>query len=217
MRNHLPMNLEPKLREVLYRFIHATAMDQVSLHISTSDSDSEAFDKEDNVVVTEWKQLFEEISRFLCDCERNEEVANRGRAEYICEHLENTILIVRRLYTSVLDYFCDNPVCETTSDLIDQLSTLEEQLLTVELPYWQQKVDLLSLSMGEFETPPTIHHDHQRGRPPFNVDTEQIIYLREIGFTWKEVSTMLGISRMTLYRRRKQAGITDNNRYFNIT
>ena len=167
--------------------------------------------------MTEWKQLFEEISRFLCDCERNEEVANRGRAEYICEHLENTILIVRRLYTSVLDYFCDNPVCETTSDLIDQLSTLEEQLLTVELPYWQQKVDLLSLSMGEFETPPTIHHDHQRGRPPFNVDTEQIIYLREIGFTWKEVSTMLGISRMTLYRRRKQAGITDNNRYFNIT
>ena len=109
-------------------------MDQVSLHISTSDSDSEAFDEEDNVVVTEWKHLFEEISRFLCDCERNEEVANRGRAEYICEHLENTILIVRRLYTSVLDYFCDNPVCETTSDLIDQLSTLEEQLLTVELP-----------------------------------------------------------------------------------
>ena len=51
-------------------------MDQVSLHISTSDSDSEAFDEEDNVVVTEWKQLFEEISRFLCDCERNEEVAN---------------------------------------------------------------------------------------------------------------------------------------------
>ena len=100
---------------------------------------------------------------------------------------------------------------DTTSDLIDQLSTLEEQLLTVELPHWQQKVDLLSLGMDEFETP-TIHHDHQRGRPPFNVDIEQIAYLREIGFTWNEVSTMLGISRMTLYRRRKQAGITDSNR-----
>ena len=96
----------------------------------------------------------------------------------------------------------------------DQLITLEEQLSTVELPYWQEKVDLLSVPMGEVENPPTIHCDHQRGRPPFSVDTEQIIYLREIGFTWKEVATMLGISRMTLYRRRKQAGVTDNNRYY---
>ena len=177
-----------------------------------------AFDMEaeDDVVVTEWQQLFEEISRFLCDCERNKEVANRGRAEYICEHLENTILTVRRLHSSVLDYICDNPVCEITSDLIDQLSSLEEQLLTVELPYWQQEVDLLSLSMGESETPPTIHHNHQRGRPPFDVDTEQIIYLREIGCTWKEVSAMLGISRMTLYRKRKRAGIADEHRYFII-
>ena len=106
--------------------VYVTPMDQP---ISTSDLDSEAFDEEDNIVVTEWKQLFEKISQFLSDCERHEEVANRGRAEYICEHLENTILTVRRLYTSVLDYFCDNPVCETTSYLIDQLSTLEEQLL----------------------------------------------------------------------------------------
>ena len=35
------------------------------------------------------------------------------------------------------------------------------------------------MSVGEFETPSTIHHNHQRGRPPFDVDTEQIIFLRE--------------------------------------
>ena len=46
--------------------------------------------------------------------------------------------------------------------------------------------------------------------------TEQIIYLREIGFTWNEVSTMLGISRMTWYRKRKKAIIADNNRYCTI-
>ena len=146
---------------------------------------------------------FEEISRFLCDCERNDNVTNLGRAEYTYEHLEHIVLILRRLYTSVLDYLCDNPVCEATSDLVDCLSTLEERLTTVELPHWQEKVNLLSLSTGEFETPPTIHHDHQRGRPPFEVDTKQIIYLREIGFTWTEVSAMLGISRMT-YRRRSK-------------
>ena len=58
-------------------------MDHVSLQCSTSGSDSEAFDKEDNVIVTVWKQVFDEIFRFLCDCERNETVPNLGRAEYI--------------------------------------------------------------------------------------------------------------------------------------
>ena len=94
------------------------------------------------------------------------------------------VLILRRLYTSVLDYSCDNPVCEATSDLVDCLSTLEERLTTVKLPHWQEEVNLLSLSTGEFKTPPTIHHDHRR---PFKVDTEQIIYLKEI---WTEVSAM---------------------------
>ena len=38
----------------------------------------------ESVAVTEWKELFEEISWLLCDSERNaEEVANQGKAEYI--------------------------------------------------------------------------------------------------------------------------------------
>ena len=61
---------------------------------SASASDSEAFDEEDCVVLTEWKELFEEISRFLCDCERNENVTNLGRAEYTYEHLEHIVLVL---------------------------------------------------------------------------------------------------------------------------
>ena len=65
---------------------------------STPGSDTEASDHDD-AVVAEWKELFQEIARFLCDCERNEGLANYERAEYICEHLENIILTVRRLHT----------------------------------------------------------------------------------------------------------------------
>ena len=188
----------------------------MDLPISSPDSDSEAFDTEDDEVIAEWKQLFEELTQLLSDSERNKEVANLERAEYICEHIKNAVLTIGRLYTLVLDYICDNPVCEIVSELLDKLSTLEEQLSSVELPYWQHKVGILSASLEvDVVTPPTIHHDHQRGRPPFDVDTEQIVCLREIGFTWKEVSTMLGISRMTLYRKRKQAGIVDE-RYCNV-
>lgn len=161
-------------------------------------------------VVAEWKELFQEIARFLSDCERNEGFANYDRIQYICEHLQNIILTLRRLQTCVLD--CDNPECETACDLLDKLNILEEQLTAGELPHWQQRLDELSISRDHFETPPIMHDNRRRGRPPFDVDTEQVIYLRELGFTWKEVSTILGISRMTLYRKRKKAGISDDDR-----
>jgi hypothetical protein len=109
---------------------------------------------------------------------------------------------------------CDNPECETAFELLHKLNTLEDQLTTGELPHWQQRLDEISISRDHFEIPPIIHDNtnRRRGRPPFDVDTEQVIYLRELGFTWKEVSTILGISRMTLYRKRKKVGISDDAR-----
>ena len=106
----------------------------------------------------------------------------------------------------------DSPECETTRDLLDKLSTLEERLTTGELPYWQQRLNQLSVRNDHFETPPVIYDSKRRGRPPFDIDPEQIVYLRELGFTWRDVSTMLGISRMTLFRKRKLAGISDTHR-----
>ena len=107
------------------------------MHVSTSASNSEALNEGDNAVLTEWKQVLDEISRFLCDCDRNKEVANLARAEYMREHLEH----IFTPHTLVQDYVCDNPVCEATSYLAENLITLEEQL-SVDLAHWQEKVDL---------------------------------------------------------------------------
>ena len=35
------------------------------------------------------------------------------------------------------------------------------------------------------------------------LDIEQICHLRSIGIKWKEIATMMGVSRMTLYRKHK--------------
>ena len=58
--NHLPMNL---------------GLDEITLCATmdpTFDSDSNASAQGDSITVTEWKELFEEISRLLCDCESSD-------------------------------------------------------------------------------------------------------------------------------------------------
>lgn len=44
----------------------------------------------------------------------------------------------------------------------------------------------------------------QRGQPRFNVQREQLLYLTSLGFSWTSIASMLGVSRMTVYRRRAE-------------
>lgn len=47
----------------------------------------------------------------------------------------------------------------------------------------------------------------RRGRPKFDVTENQLAYLSSLSFTWVQIARMLGISRMTLYRRRVNFGM----------
>ena len=51
-----------------------------------------------------------------------------------------------------------------------------------------------------------------RGRPRFNITVDQLEYLTSMSFSWTEIARMLGISRMTLYRRRVQFGMAQQGR-----
>ena len=55
------------------------------------------------------------------------------------------------------------------------------------------------------------------GHPKITIDVEQIQSLRTIGFTWVDISKMLGISRSFLYRRCAEMGLDDTRRHTEIT
>ena len=42
-----------------------------------------------------------------------------------------------------------------------------------------------------------------RGRPRFQISQEQLEYLYSLSFSWSDISEMLGVSRMTIYRCRR--------------
>ena len=56
----------------------------------------------------------------------------------------------------------------------------------------------------------------ERGRPRFTIRREQILYLLSLGFSWTNIASLLGVSRMTLYRRRAEFNLlTDPVRTLN--
>lgn len=56
---------------------------------------------------------------------------------------------------------------------------------------------------------PSIVQGGGRGRPS---KADQLEYLRSLSFSWTEISAMLGISRMTLYRRHIEYGMLRDGR-----
>ena len=48
-----------------------------------------------------------------------------------------------------------------------------------------------------------------RSRPRFILSKEQLEYLRSLSFSWTHIVLLLGISRMTLFRRREGFGLLD--------
>ena len=54
------------------------------------------------------------------------------------------------------------------------------------------------------------------GRPKIEVDVNEVLSLRSLNYSWTKISEILGISRCTLYRRLREAGI-DTNDYATLT
>ena len=46
-----------------------------------------------------------------------------------------------------------------------------------------------------------------RGRPCISIERSQVEYLRSLHFSWTEIASIVGVSRMTLYRRRHSWGL----------
>ena len=47
------------------------------------------------------------------------------------------------------------------------------------------------------------------GRPKFNIPEEVLLHFREIGYSWKEISSLLCVSRWTLMRRVDELGLKE--------
>lgn len=112
----------------------------------------------------------------------------------------------------------DAPESQTGMQLSDmelgaarEYSSLLSELIACLHSYslqWDQHIDHLHASDANISYSAPVS-SRGRGRPRFTISRDQLVYLSSLNFTWTDISAMLGVSRMTIYRRRQEFGLVD--------
>ena len=101
---------------------------------------------------------------------------------------------------------------EKLQELLYEYEQLTRQYSDVVKSLQEQEADNRFRCQNEFPS-----NEKSRGRPRFNVTKAQIESLREIGFSWTKLAQMIGVSWVTLYRRRQELGLSEMHSYSTIT
>lgn len=157
--------------------------------------------------VWRWQQFFDELSAFLHQLERQEGRANQRFAEYALERLEAVVVNV----TAIKDVLTAANGTEQQRAIISEYeSGMSELLQSLHLVVheWDTYLDnLLSRPDSPVSYRSATTTTGRRGRPKFQISREQLEYLSSMSFTWIDIASLLGISRMTIYRRRVEYGM----------
>ena len=155
-----------------------------------------------------WETLFQELDIFLRDSDRHLGNATVNYSNYVVDRLE---VIVRAIFhlkehiqakmTSIEERYR-----HIVNDYVQDMEDLLQYLRSLSLE-WQKYLDIKERSSNAVAYHSPLKHTSQRGRPRFIVSCEQLLYLSSLSFTWTEIASLLGVSRMTIFRRRQEFGI----------
>ena len=168
------------------------------------ESDDDLGDSGTQVEIWGWESFFEEVARLLESCGRSFDSASESMANYTVERLSTCIVSLQNILTVLVSESSLGEVKENVEHLLTIC-----RLLSVE---WEKKIDQMCLEDNDHAytapvTSPGSGTGRMLGRPPFDISKDQLLYLSSLSFTWTDIARILGVSRMTIYRRRVKYGI----------
>lgn len=157
-----------------------------------------------------WDVFFGELSSFMQSAHRQFGVANQQYTQYVIEKLQECTRSLSILSENIehsqvqLDDNERSSLDITKSSVRDLISCCRS--LQVE---WEHSLDLLLVrpTIFAYQAPITTTSLRRRGRPRFDIERDQLEYLASMGFSWTKIADILGVSRMTVYRRRREYGL----------
>ena len=156
-----------------------------------------------------WTQFFDELSRFLRSADRQYGLCDEQYCDYAINRFETAVQNVDGFKERVQT--ADGSVDDTESlHSISLLLTDLHHELTSLLQQWQEYSDRIDAEVSIVRYSAPLHHHGDRGRPAFSISRQQLEYLRSLSFSWTEIASLLGVSRMTIYRRRAEFGLLDD-------
>ncbi len=158
-----------------------------------------------------WSEYFEEMGSYLLSLERQLGLANENFTEYAVDRLKNCIGSLTEI-KEVLCNTVDDSAPQQAANLVleEGYNVLCGDLLKIlvdVLSIWRDYESNLSGTPHQAEYTAPINHSGRQGRPKFVISKSQLEYLRSAGFSWNLIASLLGVSRMTIYRRRLECGM----------
>ncbi len=164
-----------------------------------------------------WETFFDVVAAFLERSSREFNDASEAYSDYVVEGLEQCLRslnyiqeilstpvpIPHHIGISTSEVAIVEDYRATIRDLVDVICCLLRQ--------WQLHIDNLQTSthVDSYHVS-TIRVTGRRGRPRFDIGRDQLMYLTSLNFTWNSISSMIGVSRMTIYRRRRELNMLGN-------
>lgn len=167
-----------------------------------ADSDAES------LTVWGWENYFSEVARFIETSERQLQAhANQHYAEYVLDRLS----MISQTVSGIKEQLeIERNPGQLPDDAVATLLLSLGELLDL-LPQlarkWEEHSRIIELSSLSSRYHLEMQYSTQRGRPAFQILQDQLDYLRSLSFSWSDISRMLGVSRMTIYRRRIEYGM----------
>jgi hypothetical protein len=158
-----------------------------------------------------WQAFFEGVNRFVQSSESQfGDYASQAYTEYVLDRLE----VITEHVTLIRDRLLQAGQALQSQEERSTLRVLIELLGDVlqSLPHlirkWRQHLDALDIHTVSSRYQVPVQQLLGPGRPRLQVTQEQLYHLRSLSFSWTGISRILGISRMTLHRRRVEYGMS---------
>lgn len=164
-----------------------------------------------------WERLFVEIQQFIAEADSHLGRASESYALYVVERMEVCLSNLRHLKECMTDFeeeiFSEEEigVISTYKEDVVRLVSCLESIAILWRNYYDDLLQLGSVAITAYQVPSSPPLPHARGRPQYVISQDQLEYLHSLGFKWTEISALLGVSRMTLYRRRREYGMLEDS------
>lgn len=109
-----------------------------------------------------------------------------------------SLFFVERLQLAAVKLVTLRDIMET----VNELSTFSQKVFSKLFDGWLPSGNS-TLTGWTWTFRPAVMRSTRRGRPEFNISKDQLVFLHNLSFSWTSISSLLGVSRMTIYRRRR--------------
>ena len=161
------------------------------------------------MAVSSWEEFFESLSQFATLSSVYRDNRRSDLIEYAITRCESFLRVLYAIYSTIETELGESAVLHSIRDLTGWLQQIKSLL--------NESYDgLPDIQSGTAISVDTSSRG-QRGRPKVLISRLYTIGPRELGFSWTKVSSILGISRRTLYSHRQEQGLVGESDPFALS